>query len=149
MDDAMDDAMEDAMDGFVIDRAFAVNAMYMVYIYANIGYDDIPKLQLQVMKKDKKCSKFEPHQAVFVKIESGVDYCGEIFLNDGNSDQLIYLENHTLYLICLNAGEVTRKFDIPGRKIVDFYAVKNALKNWVYRRTTKQFISMLKNIRGK
>ena len=132
----------------IMDTGFiAVNALYMVYYYENIDYDN--KKQLRVMKRNKKCSKFEPHQAVFVKIESGVDYCGEIFLNDGNSDQLIYLENHTLYLICLNAGEVTRKFDIPGRKIVDFYAVKNALKNWVYRRTTKQFISMLKNIRGK
>ena len=159
-------AIQDEMDcghiAVIMDTGFiAVNSIYMVYFYENIDYDN--KKQLRVMKRNKKCSQFEPHQDVFVKIERGretgrvlVDYephCEEIFLNDGNSNQLIYLEFHThlslMYLICLNAGEVTRKFDIPGRKIVDFYAVKNALKNWVYRRTTKQFISMLKNIRGK
>jgi len=98
---------------------FAVNDVYIVILYEHLLSSDI---FLRIMKKDQKCSKFEPHRDVWVNTEGTgrvlLDLENtppqEIFLNDGNSNQLIYVDNHTLYLISLNVGTFTRKFDIAG-----------------------------------
>ena len=107
---------------------FAVNDVYIVILYEHLLSSDI---FLRIMKKDQKCSKFEPHRDVWVNTEGTgrvlLDLENtqpqEIFLNDGNSNQLIYVDNHTLYLISLNVGTFTRKFDIAGRKIPEIHAL--------------------------